>query len=127
MSRNRNRNTWINHKPEETVEKTVEEIVEETVEETVEGPATEETLVENIEPRIETHVPEVTEEVVGVISGCRKLNVRSEPDINSAVICIVDEKTQVIIDEQESTEDFYKVYIPINISGFCVKKFVSKK
>lgn len=109
MSRNRIRNTWVNQKPEETVEETVEE------------------TAPSLDEELEIDAPEVTEEVVGVISGCRKLNVRSEPDINSAVICIVDEKTQVIIDEQESTEDFYKVYIPANISGFCVKKFVSKK
>lgn len=49
------------------------------------------------------------------------LNIYSEPDFNSDVVCALELPTQLVISEEESTESFYKVYTEFGLSGFCEK------
>lgn len=62
---------------------------------------------------------------IGVVENCNKLNVREEPTLDSTVICEIDSKTELMIDEVDSTEDFYKVCTAAGIEGFCMKKFIA--
>ena len=76
-------------------------------------------------PYIKETVVETPEPVIGKVEGCKKLNVRKEPDTEADVVCVVPEGTEVIVDEEESTVDFYKVCTSAGIEGFCMKKFIS--
>ena len=86
--------------------------VEESVMESVEGH----------EPDPETE--QESESIVGIVSECSRLRVRSYPELDANVICEIDAGAQVVIDNAESTEDFYKVCTETGIDGYCMKKFI---
>ena len=58
----------------------------------------------------------------GIVTDCLYLNVRKRPDINADVAVVIDALTQVVVDLDASTEDFYKVATSDGIEGFCMKK-----
>lgn len=60
----------------------------------------------------------------GVVVDCLKLNVRKEPDIESDALCQITASTDLVVYENESTEDFYKICTSAGIEGFCMKKFI---
>ncbi len=62
--------------------------------------------------------------MLGLVEGCKRLNVRKEPQVDAQIVCEIDNQTEVMIDEAESTDDFYKVYTETGIEGFCMKKFI---
>jgi len=62
---------------------------------------------------------------IGFVTNCKKLNVREKPRTDATIICEVDYQTEVMIDEKESTEEFYKVYTAAGVEGFCMKKFIA--
>ncbi len=62
---------------------------------------------------------------MGFVTNCKKLNVREEPKKDSAIVCEVDYQTGLMIDKNESTEEFYKVFTAAGIEGFCMKKFIT--
>jgi len=61
---------------------------------------------------------------IGFVTNCKKLNVRKEPKTDSDIVCEIDYQTELMIDENESTEEFYKVFTAAGIEGFCMKKFI---
>ena len=61
---------------------------------------------------------------IGVVTGCEKLNVRKGPSSTALIVCEIERQTEVMIDESESTEDFYKVCLASGVDGFCMKKFI---
>lgn len=67
---------------------------------------------------------ETKEPVIGVVSDCLKLNVRKRPSIDSDVLFKLDCLTEVMI-EDDSDEEFYKVYTTAGIAGYCMKKYIS--
>lgn len=70
--------------------------------------------------------PEPPEEPkYGVVTDCVRLNVRKEPDRESAVICEVNAKVELVIVESESTDEFYKVLMPAGVEGFCMKRYIT--
>ena len=76
---------------------------------------------------IETkELPVPVKPIIGVVTECAKLNVRKEPSKDAAVLRTILLATEVVINEEESTEDFYKVYVG-GLSGFCMKKFINIK
>jgi hypothetical protein len=77
--------------------------------------------------RIEEHEESKNSEGIkmGFVTNCKKLNIREEPKIDSAIVCEVDYQTELMIDENESTEEFYKVFTAAGIEGFCMKKFIT--
>ena len=98
---------------EVTVEPVVEP-VEEPIVEPVEEPKDEETKDENIKG--------------AKLVKCTKLNVRKEANKNADVVCIINEKSVITVNVEESTEDFYKVYTSdkeVLIEGYCMKEFIS--
>jgi len=62
---------------------------------------------------------------IGFVTNCKKLNIREEPRIDATVVCEVDYLTELMIDKNESTEEFYKVFTAAGIEGFCMKNFIT--
>jgi len=62
---------------------------------------------------------------IGFVTNCKKLNIREKPRTDATIICKVDYQTELMIDEKESTEEFYKVCTAAGIEGFCMKKFIA--
>jgi len=62
---------------------------------------------------------------IGFVTNCKKLNVREKPRTDATIICEVDCQTELMIDENESTEEFYKVFTSAGIEGFCMKNFIT--
>lgn len=63
--------------------------------------------------------------VEGVIVDCAKLNIRSVPNKNASVLCVVSSGTKLLIDVSSSTNDWYMVYTEAGIKGYCMKKYVN--
>lgn len=110
-----NPNNNVNPTPvvEETEEKVEETVVEETVEE-----VTEEVVEETVEETSDDSG------VLGLVI-CAKLNVRKLPNPNGQKLCVITEGTEVQIDLDESTIDWYKVCTNAGVSGYCMKKFIA--
>lgn len=62
--------------------------------------------------------------MIGKVTGCNKLNVREEPDINSAIVCVIDIGTELMIDPEYSTKEWYNVCTSAGLDDFCMRKFV---
>lgn len=83
--------------------------------------------VMKIEDSVEETIVEV-ETVVGVVSGCEKLNLRAEANKDSKILTILDKNTELIVDiDASTTEDFYKVITNAGVEGYCMKKFITIK
>lgn len=82
--------------------------------------------VMRVEAPVEETVVEV-ETVVGVVSGCEKLNLREEASKDSKVLSILNKGTELVVSTEESTEDFYKVITATGVEGYCMKKFITIK
>lgn len=61
----------------------------------------------------------------GVVADCENLNVREAPNPDATVVKIIDKDSEVMIDESESTDDFYKVCTASGVEGFCMKQFIA--
>lgn len=68
-----------------------------------------------------------TEDMSIGFANCLRLHIHVKPDINSEIVCKVRYLTEVMIDFDNSTEDFYKVYTAIGAEGFCEKELVTIK
>lgn len=65
------------------------------------------------------------EPMIGFVSNCKNLNIRKRPDGNADVLGVVPVDTELMVDENESTGEFYKVYTDSGLEGFCMKKFIT--
>lgn len=81
-------------------------------------------VVENEELLVEA---EEKKPAVGRVMGCNRLNVRVEASMTSTIITVITEGTEVQINKDASTEDFYKVWTAAGFEGFCLKKFIEVK
>lgn len=55
---------------------------------------------------------------------CQFLNLREQPSLESEVLKCLENGHEVLIDESNSTNEFYKVYTASGIEGFCMKQFI---
>ncbi len=60
----------------------------------------------------------------GVVSNCVRLNVRTEPNINSEILCMVDAGVRLMIDPANSNEGWFNVFTNAGIEGYCMKEYV---
>lgn len=70
------------------------------------------------------------ESKVGVVSNCQKLNLRRSPLKDSDGANIITELLPgiaVVIDEDESTPNFYKVITEDGLEGYCMRQFIEVK
>lgn len=72
--------------------------------------------------------PKAPKTVTGEVS-CKEpsLNVRKEPSMNGEILCTIPVGTQVRIDLELSTEDWYKIRAKKGVDGFCMKKYIATK
>lgn len=67
------------------------------------------------------------ESKVGIVANCEKLNLRRSPLKDSDGANIITELlpgVAVVIDEDESTSDFYKVTTETGLEGYCMRQFI---
>lgn len=93
-------------------------ILEEAAVEPVEVETAEEPTVEEAPKK---------ESKVGTVTNCTKVNLRSTPVYepkgkNIITSLILD--TAVIIDDEKSTDEFYKVTTEDGLEGYCMKQFI---
>lgn len=110
---------------EETVKNQVEEVVNENIN------STEEIVNEFVDETVENSSKETIEEdivleVLGVVTGCNLLNVRSQPEADSDVITVIPIDSIVTISDINASQDFYKVLVG-DLEGYCMKKFIKIK
>ena len=96
----------------EQIEEMVEVEPEEKIEEVVVEP--EETIVE------------VDAVVKGKVTDCVKLNVRRGAVLTSDIREVIEEGAIVEINENRSTEDWYRVRTESGTEGFCMKEYITK-
>lgn len=127
MSKNKNFGKQQSH--EHTLDIENVEVVNEVTEEVLKTPI-EETVdnVETSEEIVETPVKEVAENknIIGVVSGCELLNVRSKPEFTADVLTVIPAESIVTIIDVDASLDFYEVLIG-DLKGFCMKKFIKIK
>lgn len=100
-----------NEKPDRGLRATAS-IVEEAAAEPVDQPVEE-------APKKETKV--------GIVANCEKLNLRRSPLKDSDGANVITELlpgVAVVIDEDESTPNFYKVTTETGLDGYCMKQFI---
>ena len=76
---------------------------------------------------VETNVAEQTK-IVGLVTNCLKLNIRSTPVNDTTgenIIATIDACTEVVIDEDASTDEFYKICTAFGVEGFCMKGYIA--
>lgn len=61
---------------------------------------------------------------LGKVVKCDKLRVRQEPNTDAPVVKELKKGTEVMIDLNTSTDEFYSVTTESGIEGFCMKKFI---
>lgn len=55
------------------------------------------------------------------------MNVYLEPNLKSEIVCTATDKDELVIDLENSTEDFYKVWTVFGAEGFCYKQHIRNK
>lgn len=73
---------------------------------------------------VTSEFPEPLDLPEGVVTGCTKLNVRAEPNLDAKVVRVIEKGRSVHIDLDESTDEWYAVYVGEE-EGFCMKKFIT--
>lgn len=77
----------------------------------------------------ETTIEEQKEEVEckGLVTGCSKLFVRTEPTKDCNPAGVINENDEVIIDMENSTNDYYKIVTTEGLEGYCLKTYIKMK
>lgn len=65
--------------------------------------------------------------VSGFVSDCTKLNVRVEPAIDADVVCVLNSGTEIEINVNKSTDEWFSICTAAGIEGYCMRKFVNAK
>lgn len=76
------------------------------------------------EPEIEI-VDNTSEPKIGIVVGCSRLNVRAKPRADADVVCIINCDSKVVIDEENSTKNFYKICTEVGVEGYCMTQFIN--
>lgn len=61
----------------------------------------------------------------GIVTDCFKAEVYNDADLDSEIICEIPCLSEVMVDENSSTNDFYKIYLCAGIEGFCLKRYIA--
>lgn len=79
----------------------------------------------NPESDIDVAANDETSELIGYVTDCVKLNVREAASKDSNVLCEIILNSKVIVDEENSTDDFYKVTTETGVEGYCMKQYIN--
>lgn len=96
----------------------------------INNPKTEEKATNTVEPEVK--VPDTKEQpkqekILGAVVNCAKLRIREHPNINAIVAAEIEKGSEVIIDENKSTSDFYAVITENGLEGYCMKDYIQVK
>ena len=110
----------------ETVVETAKAVVEPVNVIEVSEPVVEDIPIEAavVEVKQESKFEEV-EPIIGIVTNCAKLNVREQSNSTAAILGVIPANTELVIIEEESTKDFYKICTPAGLEGYCMKKFIT--
>lgn len=64
------------------------------------------------------------EPVMGIVCDCKNLNIRKQPAGDADVLGMLPAEAEVMVDESESTDEFFKVITASGLEGFCMKKYI---
>jgi len=64
--------------------------------------------------------------MTGVVT-CLRLHIHTEPDLESEIVCKVRYLTEVEIDLENSTDEFYKISVAIGAEGYSQKEYITIK
>lgn len=65
------------------------------------------------------------EPLIGIVIDCKNLNVRAQSDGDADILGTIPADSEVLIDEGDSTSEFYKVCAVSGLEGFCMKKYIT--
>lgn len=65
--------------------------------------------------------------IIGTVTNCSKLNVRSKPATDAEVVTVLNSDSEVIIDPARSTNEWLKITTTAGVEGYCMRKFVNAK
>ena len=78
------------------------------------------------EPVEEVEETPVAKSKIGtLVASCTMLNVREKPNMDATVICSVNAGSKLVITDEESTDDWFKVCTEAGAEGFCMKDYVT--
>lgn len=60
----------------------------------------------------------------GFVINCEFLNVFEAPNKNADILAKLIEGAKVMVDFNESTDEFYSVFTETGVEGYCMKQFV---
>ena len=128
-----NKNIANNQEAADAVEEKVvneEQAVEEKVvneEQAVEEKVANESQqnISDPESDIDVAANDETSELIGYVTDCVKLNVREAASKDSNALCEIILNSKVIVDEENSTDDFYKVTTETGVEGYCMKQYIN--
>lgn len=63
--------------------------------------------------------------VTGTVVNCAKLNVREHPDTASAALCVLNAASELEINVNESTSEWFRVITATGVEGYCMRKFIN--
>lgn len=61
----------------------------------------------------------------GTVVNCESLQILETPDEDSMILGVIPMLTEVMIKQDESTEDYYKICTATSLEGYCQKKFIA--
>ena len=118
--------TYVNNNVKLTMqseEKEIEENINEN-NEIIDNVEIENTDVINECPVEILETESITTNIKAIVTDCERLNVRSNPDINSDVLKIINNGDKLNIIDLNENSEFYKIIID-NVEGYCMKKFIT--
>lgn len=127
----KNQNNNPNYNKPKTIEETKKPVVEAVVNDVAQPKVT---AVHDKAPNVAQSKPQLVQEtletkplpetVEGVVTGCAKLNVRSEASLFADVVCVLDAMSEIEIDVNKSDKDWFYVCTATGIEGYCMRKYV---
>ena len=63
--------------------------------------------------------------MIGIVTNCGSLNVREEPKSDANIIGKINCLSEVMIEDEGSTGDYYKICTVSGIEGFCMRKYIA--
>lgn len=78
--------------------------------------------VKPVEETVETVALPKT--VDGMVVNCAKLNVRENATVDSDIVCVLDAMSEIEIDVNKSTENWFYIYCATGAEGYCMKQYI---
>lgn len=63
--------------------------------------------------------------IVGVVSGCKRLNIRKAPNKDSDIVEVVSVNAELTIARHSLDKPWYRVVTSDGVKGFCMREFVT--